>query len=86
MNPIECFGTFLENGYIDIPEEVKKKILEEQYSKILVTIRKEKQKEVYINAIHSLNGLLSDLSESEKRDFDSALNNRVDFKRNIDNI
>lgn len=81
MNAFECKGKFIKDGYIDIPPEIKKNSKTNQDVKLIILTEKGHDKNKKINALESLNGLLSEISDEDEKKFDEVLDNRVSFHR-----
>ena len=70
----EYTGTLLDDGHISIPQEVVDKLKIERGSKLRVTVSVEKRASK--NRILSYAGLLSDLTDEQKRRFDESVKRR----------
>jgi bifunctional DNA-binding transcriptional regulator/antitoxin component of YhaV-PrlF toxin-antitoxin module len=73
----EYTGTLLEDGHISIPQEIIDKLNINRGSKLRVTVAVEK--EISKDKILSYAGLLSDLTEEERKRFDEAVKRRSLF-------
>ena len=67
-------GTLLEDGHISIPKEIIDKLKIDKGSKLRVTVAVEK--EISKDKILSYAGLLSDLTEKERKRFDETVKRR----------
>lgn len=82
MNAFECKGKFIKDGYIDIPLEIKKNLKKNQDVRLIILTEEDyDENNKKINALKSLNGLLSEISDEDEKKFDELLNNRVSFHR-----
>jgi hypothetical protein len=73
----EYTGTLLEDGHISIPQEIIDKLKIYRGSKLRVTVAVEK--EISKDKILSYAGLLSDLTEEERKRFDETVKRRSLF-------
>ena len=73
----EYTGTLLEDGHISIPQEIIDKLNINKGSKLRVTVAVEK--EISKDKILSYAGLLSDLTEEERKRFDETVKRRILF-------
>jgi len=73
----EYTGTLLEDGHISIPQEIINKLKIYRGSKLRVTVAVEK--EISKDKILSYAGLLSDLTEEERKRFDETVKRRSLF-------
>ena len=70
----EYTRTLLDDGHISIPQEIIDKLKIERGSKLRVTVSIEKRASK--NRILSYAGLLSDLTDEQKRRFDESVKRR----------
>jgi bifunctional DNA-binding transcriptional regulator/antitoxin component of YhaV-PrlF toxin-antitoxin module len=73
----EYTGTLLEGGHISIPQEIIDKLNINKGSKLRLTVAVEK--EISKDKILSYAGLLSDLTEEERKRFDENVKRRSLF-------
>ncbi len=84
MNAFECYGELLSNGHLKIPDEVIKKIHRNSKIKLIIMID-ENEKQVQLNALTGLSGLLSDLDRQEESLFDDIIKKRINLNnRTVD--
>jgi len=86
LKAYECYGKLSEEGYIDIPGEIKRQLNKKTPIKLIILTDEDKPKNKYIQALNELNGLLSDMDKKELKDFENILKDRPNFKRKISDL
>jgi hypothetical protein len=86
MDAYECHARLMDEGYLEIPLAIRKKLKKDALIKLVILVDEEKPQKKQLHALKELNGLLADLNEENMGNFDETLKERVNFKREFLNL
>jgi len=86
MNAYECQAKLLDDGHLEIPEEIKQKLHKNHSIKVIILTEAESPANKHLEAVDKLDGLLSDISDEDIEKFDGIINERINFKRKLPDI
>ena len=83
MNAYECQAKLLDDGHLEIPEEIKQKLKKNHFIKVIILTEVEIPVNKYIDSLNKLNGLLSDLPDEDIEQFEHTIKERLNFNRKL---
>lgn len=81
------FKTITNNeGKIQIPPDILKKLKKNQKIKLIILTEEANEKEAKINAIDELSHFFDHTSEEKLKEFDQIISEKVNFSRNPEQV
>lgn len=77
----ECKAKLLEDGHLEIPEDIKSKLNTDEDMDITIRVKEDisEEQKRQIKMFSQLHGLLSDLTPEDEAKFDEVVSHRLNF-------